>query len=153
MCYLYVYICLWMYWITQHCDYDVHVVNYALSNKWFDLIWFDLIMLLAVLSYLCNYYIIPGLVTVLTASAPFIELEMYDTADTATFRGVRAWRHMSPLFGQKNNTNLAWKLKMFSRKRYKGVFWKKLLLVSFESFPLSGSFSKLGPPPHFPILS
>ena len=79
-------------------------------------------MVLAVLSYLCNYYIIPDLVTVLTASAPFIELEMYDTADTATFRGVRAWRHMSPLFGQKNNTNLAWKLKMFSRKRYKGVF-------------------------------
>ena len=22
----------------QHCDYDVHVLNYALSNKWFDLI-------------------------------------------------------------------------------------------------------------------
>jgi hypothetical protein len=56
-------------------------------------------------------YIIPDLVTVLTASASFIELEMYDTADTATFRGVRAWRHMSPLFGQKKNTNLAWKLK------------------------------------------
>jgi hypothetical protein len=36
MCYLYVYICLWMYWITQHCDYDVHVLNYALSNKWFE---------------------------------------------------------------------------------------------------------------------
>jgi hypothetical protein len=35
-CYLYVYICLWMYWITQHCDYDVHVLNYALSNKWFE---------------------------------------------------------------------------------------------------------------------
>jgi hypothetical protein len=25
-----------MYWITQHCDYDVHVLNYALSNKWFE---------------------------------------------------------------------------------------------------------------------
>ena len=46
MCYLYVYICLWMYWIMQHCDYDVHVLNYALSNKWFDLIWFDLIWLI-----------------------------------------------------------------------------------------------------------
>jgi len=29
-------LCLWMYWITQHCDYDVHVLNYALSNKWFE---------------------------------------------------------------------------------------------------------------------
>jgi hypothetical protein len=35
--YLYVvYICLWMYWIMQHCDYDVHVLNYALSNEWFE---------------------------------------------------------------------------------------------------------------------
>jgi hypothetical protein len=25
-----------MYWITQHCDYDVLVLNYALSNKWFE---------------------------------------------------------------------------------------------------------------------
>ena len=31
-----VYICLWLYWITQHCDYDVHVLNYALSNKLFE---------------------------------------------------------------------------------------------------------------------
>jgi hypothetical protein len=31
------FICLWMYWITQHCDYDVHVLSYALSNKWFEL--------------------------------------------------------------------------------------------------------------------
>jgi hypothetical protein len=23
----------------QHCDYDVHVLNYALSNKWFELNW------------------------------------------------------------------------------------------------------------------
>jgi hypothetical protein len=29
-------LCLWMYWITQHCDYDVHVLSYALSNKWFE---------------------------------------------------------------------------------------------------------------------
>jgi hypothetical protein len=36
MCYLCVYICLWMYWITQHCDYDVHVLNHALSNLWFE---------------------------------------------------------------------------------------------------------------------
>jgi hypothetical protein len=36
MCYLYVYICLWLYWITQHCDYEVHVFSYALSNKWFE---------------------------------------------------------------------------------------------------------------------
>ena len=38
-----VYICLWLYWITQHCDYEVHVFSYALSNKWFEfefeLIW------------------------------------------------------------------------------------------------------------------
>jgi hypothetical protein len=24
--------CIWL----QHCDYDVHVLNYALSNTWFD---------------------------------------------------------------------------------------------------------------------
>ena len=25
-----------MYWITQHCDYEVHVFSYALSNKSFE---------------------------------------------------------------------------------------------------------------------
>jgi hypothetical protein len=26
VCVISVYICLWMYWITQHCDYDVRVL-------------------------------------------------------------------------------------------------------------------------------